>query len=141
MVRNYALRLSQTGFFTECAGPNASSGKKNQFLGPMRKSYLFNECLNPTYFRRRFFPWSGVFLSVVRLGALIKPRILRRNDGEVSKLRYSCQKQGKGNLACTGRTLATLIPRLSCLQVVADGSSHLISTLIVSNSGLKPLSL
>ncbi len=30
---------------------------------------------------------QGVFLSVVRLGVLIKPRILRRNDEEVSKLR------------------------------------------------------
>jgi len=30
-----------------------------------------------------------------------------------------------------------LIPRLSRLQVVADGSSHLISTLIVSNERAK----
>ena len=75
------------GFLPSVRAPTHLLVKKTRFLGPMRKSYLFNECLNPTYFRRRFFPSSWVFLSVVRLGALIKRTILRRNDEEVSKLR------------------------------------------------------
>jgi hypothetical protein len=61
----------ETGFFTECAGPNASSRKKNRFLGPMRKSYLFNECLNPTYFRRDFSLRQGYFYQLSGLGHLL----------------------------------------------------------------------
>ena len=75
------------GFLPSVRAPTRLLVKKNQFLDPMRNSYLFKECLKPTYFRRGFFPSSGVFLSVVRLGVLVKPRILRRNDEKVSKLR------------------------------------------------------
>ena len=77
----------KSGFLPSVRAPTRLLVKKTRFLDPMRNSYLFNECLKPTYFRRGFFPSSGVFLSVVRLGALVKPRILRRNDEEVSKLR------------------------------------------------------